>query len=108
MSISFEEFQKLKIKVGTVVDCKPHPNAKNLLLLQTDIGDEEPIQLVAGLRNDYSSEQLIESQIVVITNLEPAKIRGEKSEGMLLAADAEDCISLLEPDRKVAPGTSVR
>lgn len=108
MTISFDDFQELDIKIGTVKECALHPDADNLLLLQADVGDGETRQLVAGLRDEYETEELVDSQVVVVTNLEPTTIRGEKSEGMLLAADASECVSLLEPDTRVAPGTVVR
>ena len=108
MSVSFEDFQELEIKIGTVKTVADHPDADNLLLLEADVGAEEPRQLVAGIKDDYEPDGLVGRQIVVLTNLEPAVIRGEKSEGMLLAADGEDEISLLQPDVSVPPGTVVR
>ncbi len=108
MSISFEDFQELEFKIGRIESIADHPNADNLLLMEADVGEEETRQLVAGIKEDYSPEDLEGRQIVVLTNLEAAVIRGEKSEGMLLAADGEDKISLLQPDAEVAPGTVVR
>ncbi len=108
MTVSFEDFQELEIKVGTVVEAALHPDADNLLLLEVKVGEAETRQLVAGLRGEYELGELEDKQIVVITNLDPTEIRGEKSEGMLLAADASECVSLLEPDTRVAEGTVVR
>ncbi len=106
MTVSFEDFQKLDLRIGEVVECTDHPNADNLLLLQTDVGDKK-IQLVAGLKGHYTPSELEGRKIVVLVNLEPATLRGEKSEGMLLAADGDDGVSLLQPDADVAAGTNI-
>ncbi len=79
MSVSFEDFQELEIKIGTVKTVADHPDADNLLLLEADVGAEEPRQLVAGIKDDYEPDGLVGRQIVVLTNLEPAVIRGEKA-----------------------------
>ncbi len=108
MSINISDFEKLDIRVGTVQTASDHPNADNLLLLQVDLGEPENRQLVAGIKDDYSVEDLEGKQVIVVVNLEPATIRGEKSEGMLLAADADRGISLVHPDKSVKNGTVVR
>lgn len=108
MTVSIDEFQELDLQIGTVQAVSDHPDADNLLLLDVDLGELDNRQLVAGIKNDYTAEDLEGTQIVVITNLEPSEIRGEKSEGMLLAADAERHIALLEPDKAVPNGTEVR
>ncbi|MGM0381502.1 MAG: hypothetical protein ACQEP7_05900 [bacterium] len=108
MTVTFEDFQELEIRIGTVNSVSDHPDADNLLLMDVDIGEADSRQLVAGIKDEYDPEALVDRQIVVLTNLEPAVIRGEKSEGMLLAADGEDTISLLQPDTSVAAGTVVR
>ncbi len=76
----------LNLKVAEVKEAEPHPDAEKLYVLQIDLGQEER-QLVAGLKQHYKPEELQGKKIVVLTNLEPAKLRGEKSEGMLLAAE---------------------
>lgn len=108
MAISFEDFQKLDIRVGTVQEVSDHPDADNLLLLQVDLGEPDNRQLVAGIKGDYEPSDVEGNQIVVVSNLEPATIRGEESEGMLLAADDDTGISLLQPDRAVKNGTKIR
>ena len=105
--LSFEEFKKMEMAVGTIKEVKNHPNADKLYLLKVSFGNEER-QLVAGIKPYYSQEELISKQIVVIKNLEPAVIRGVKSEGMLLAAEDKDGISLLTPDREVEDGAKIR
>src|SRR5437868_10342920 len=84
-TIEYDDFAKLELRVATVLDCKPHANADKLLVLQIDLGDEKR-QICAGLRQHYAPEQLIGKQIVVVANLTPRQMRGEVSQGMLLAA----------------------
>lgn len=108
MTATLEDFEELDLEVGTVQTVRDHPDADNLLLLDVDLGELDNRQLVAGIRDDYSADELEGRQIVVVTNLEPAEIRGETSEGMLLAADAERHVALVEPDKAVPNGTTVR
>ncbi len=105
--ISFDEFKKIDMRIGTVKDVKDHPNADKLILLTVDLGSEER-QLVAGLKKYYNKDELLGKQIVVLCNLEPAVFRGEKSEGMLLAAESGDVISILQPDKKIENGAKIR
>ncbi|MFB6355878.1 MAG: hypothetical protein ABEJ65_05120 [bacterium] len=106
MTVSMDDVQAMDMKIGTVKNVRDHPDADNLLLLDVDLGEADNRQLVAGIKNDYNPNEIVDQQIVVIANMETATIRGEESKGMLLAADG-DVISLLQPDRKVAPGTDV-
>jgi methionyl-tRNA synthetase len=105
--ISFEEFKKMELKVARIITVEEHPNADKLYVLKIKIQDEER-QLVAGIKSYYKPEELIGKQIVAITNLEPATIRGIKSEGMLLAAQDSKTISLLIPDKEVEDGAEIR
>ncbi|MEA1925557.1 MAG: methionine--tRNA ligase [Candidatus Altiarchaeota archaeon] len=106
-NISFEKFKEMDLRIGKIVDVRCHPNADKLYLLRVDLGGSER-QLVAGIKGDYPQENLLGRQVVVLTNLEPAKIRGEKSEGMILAADEGGKPILLQPDKETAPGARVR
>jgi methionyl-tRNA synthetase len=106
--ISIDDFSKLDLRVATIVRAEPHPNADRLLVLQIDLGSEQR-QLVAGIRAHYAPEDLPGKQIVVIANLEPATLRGVRSEGMLLAAsDAEGHLAVISPQRSVAAGAQVK
>jgi methionyl-tRNA synthetase len=105
--ISYEDFAKLDIRVATVVAAREHPNADKLLLLQVRLGDRER-QLVAGIRGNYPPAALVGTQIIVLANLEPALLRGEESEGMLLAASDDSGVILLRPDRACASGAIVK
>ena len=105
--ISFEEFKKLELIIAQIKEVRDHPNADRLYVLKIDTGKEEK-QLVAGIRPFYSKEELVGRRIVVINNLEPAVIRGEESQGMLLAASDSTGISILMPDKDVALGSIIR
>lgn len=108
-TIAFEDFARLDLRVATIVEAEPHPNADRLLKLQIDVGEQiGRRQICAGIRGVYEPEQLVGRQIVVVANLAPRKLRGEESQGMLLAASAgEERIVLLEPDSDVPPGSTV-
>src|SRR6266576_6342039 len=84
-TIQYDDFAKLDLRVATVLQCKPHANADKLLVLEIDLGGEKR-QICAGLRQHVQPEQLIGKQIVVVANLAPRQMRGEISQGMLLAA----------------------
>lgn len=104
--VSYEEFKKLKIKVAKVIKVEDIPKADKLYKLTIDIGDEERT-LLAGLKEHYSKEDLLGKKIVVLTNLEPKKMRGVLSEGMLLAAVDGDKVAILTPDKDVETGSTI-
>ncbi len=106
--ITIEEFGRVDLRVGTIRAAEPHPNADRLLVLQVDIGEAQPRQLVAGIRAAYDPRFLVGQQIVVVANLKPAMLRGVESQGMLLAASDPDGLSVLAPGRRFAPGTKVK
>jgi tRNA-binding protein len=95
--VSYGDFAKLELRVAKVIEARPHPNADRLLLLRVDVGGEEK-QIVAGIRQHYTPEQLTGKLIVVVNNLEPAMLRGESSNGMLLAATSSDKVIVLTVD----------
>ncbi|HLK12758.1 MAG TPA: methionine--tRNA ligase subunit beta [Candidatus Binatia bacterium] len=105
--ITIEQFRTLDLRVGTVTAAEPHPNADRLLVLHVDLGGERR-QIVAGIRAHYEPAALVGRQVVVVANLEPAKLRGVESQGMLLAAADGERIVVLRPDAPVAAGAAVR
>ena len=114
MTITYDDFAKLELRIATVLECKIHPNADKLLVLQIDLGGEKR-QICAGLRAHYQPEQLIGKQVVVVANLEPRTMRGEVSQSMLLAAtDASNPdpaaarIIIVCPVDTVPPGSVVK
>jgi tRNA-binding protein len=108
-TITYDDFAKLELRVATVLECKPHPNADKLLVLQIDLGGERR-QICAGLRQHVADPQsLVGRQLVVVANLAPRQLRGEVSQGMLLAAT--DAVSgkviFITPSEAAAPGAKV-
>jgi len=105
--ITFDEFKKIELKVGTIKSAEFHPKADKLLVLKVDLGGEER-QLVAGIKKYYEIDDLIGKKIIVVANLEPAMLRGVESQGMLLAAeDAEGAVKLLTVDGDISNGANV-
>ncbi len=104
--ISFAEFQSLDLRIGVVKQAEAIPGSKKLLKLVVDIGEERT--LVAGLVGHYSEEGLLGRQVVVVANLEPAKLMGVESRGMVLAAEDGSGVHLLQPDAETEPGSAVR
>ena len=105
--ISYEEFRKAELKIATIKDVQPHPNADKLYLVSLDVGGLTK-QVVAGIRPYYEAEALKGRQVVLVDNLEPAMIRGVESQGMLLAASDEKGVSVVSPDRVVQEGSIVK
>ncbi|MFZ5559842.1 MAG: methionine--tRNA ligase subunit beta [Patescibacteria group bacterium] len=107
MMISFDDFNKLDIRIGTILEAEKVEGADKLLKLLVDIGEEKRI-LIAGIAEDYQPEDIIGKQIPILTNLEPKTLRGIESQGMILAIDIEGRATLMHPDKKVANGSKVR
>ena len=106
--ITFEDFQKIELCVAEVKEVLDHPNASKLYLLKVDIGGGEIRQLVAGLKPYMPPEKLLGKKIVVVVNLEPATLRGEVSQGMLLAAEHEGQVTVLTPADDLPAGSKIR
>ncbi len=107
--ITIDDFAKVKLKVGIVREAERVPKSKKLMKLMVEVGEDEPRQLVAGIAEQYEAESLVGRRIVVVANLQPAKLMGVESRGMLLAATGEDGAPfLLSPDGEVDPGAQVR
>ena len=105
--ITIEQFQQVELRVATVKEATPHPNADRLLVLKVDLGGEER-QIVAGIRAHYDPATLVGTQVVVVANLEPATLRGVQSLGMLLAASGEGTLAVVRPAAPVPAGAVVR
>jgi tRNA-binding protein len=108
-TIVFDDFAKVELRVATVLECKAHPNADKLLVLQVELGNGEKRQICAGLRQYYQPEQLAGKQVVVVVNLAPRTLRGEVSNGMVLAASdpATGKVVVITPSELVAAGSKV-
>lgn len=105
--VSYDTFAQLDLRVAKVLEAREHPNANKLLLLKIKVGDVEK-QIVAGIKGHYAPESLPGKLIVIVNNLEPAMIRGEESNGMLLAASDATSVILLQPERELADGSRVK
>ncbi len=106
--VSFDDFTRLKLRVGRVIEASDHPNADRLLVLKVDLGDEQR-QLCAGLKGHYTPEQLVGRNLVVVANLAPRMMRGIESQGMLLAATTPDQsrVVIVSPESDIEPGSPV-
>jgi methionyl-tRNA synthetase len=105
--IGIDQFFQTSLKVGTVIQAEEVPKSKKLLLLQVDVGEESPRQVVAGIKEWYSAEEMLNTQVCVVANLKPAKLMGLKSEGMLLAAKDEDGLCMIRPEKPKTAGTPI-
>ncbi len=106
--IQYDDFVKVQLRIGTIEQAEPHPNADKLLVLQVNLGSEKR-QIIAGIRAYYEPEALLGKQIVVVANLAPRMMRGLESQGMLLAASTDDRsdVILLTTEKAIPPGASV-
>ena len=105
--ITFDEFQRIDLRVAQIQSAEPVPKADRLLCLQLDIGGETR-QVVAGIAERYEPAELVGRKVIFLANLKPAKIRGVKSEGMVLAAGDKAILGLSAIDTDVPPGTIIR
>jgi methionyl-tRNA synthetase len=106
--ITIDEFFKVELKVGEVVAAEEVKKSKKLLRLEVDLGEEKPRQIVAGIKEYYKPEELIGTQVCVVSNLKPAKLMGMVSEGMLLAAKDDEGLSLIRPEKRKKTGTQIK
>jgi methionyl-tRNA synthetase len=105
--ITIDQFFATSLKIGTVVEAEEVKKSKKLLKLQVDVGEGKNRQIVAGIKEFYSPESLVGTQVCVVANLKPAKLMGMLSEGMLLAAKDNDGLSLMRPEHPRKAGSSV-
>ncbi len=105
--ISIEDFSKIQLRVGKVIEAERVKGSNKLLRLIVDTGDRRR-QIIAGIGKAYSPEELLGKNIVVVTNLKPARLMGLLSEGMLLAASDEEALSILTVEREIAPGAKIK
>jgi len=105
--IEIGQFFETSLKIGVVIEAEEVPKSKKLLKLQVDLGEDENRQVVAGIKEFYSAESLVGTQVCVVANLKPAKLMGMMSEGMLLAAKDEDGLCLVRPEKPKKAGTPI-
>ena len=105
--LSFERFKELDLRLARIMDAAKVDGTTKLIRMTVDLGDGDQRQMVAGIAESYTAEELVGKTVVVVANLEPAKIRGIESQAMLLAAVGDGGISLVGPDKELPPGTRV-
>ncbi|NQE05741.1 Methionine--tRNA ligase [ANME-1 cluster archaeon GoMg1] len=105
--IDLNEFARLDLRIGKIVNAERIEGSKKLIRLEVDIGNEQR-QVVAGIAEEYRPENLIGKLIPVLVNLKPAKLMGVESQGMILAVDVNGRPILLHPDMEVPAGSKVR
>jgi len=110
MDIDYKDFLKLDIRVGFVKKCDKIPDSNNLYKMMVDCGENNLRQVVSGISQYYTSEDLIGKKIIVLTNLKPRKFMGIESQGMLLAADHNNEPFLLKIDERkpIPPGCRIK
>lgn len=105
--ITIDQFFQTSLKVGTVLEAEEVPKSSKLLKLQVDLGEDSPRQIIAGIREYYSAESLVGTQVCVVANLKPAKLMGMLSEGMILAAKDSEGLCLVRPEKPRLSGSSI-
>ncbi len=105
--ITIDKFFETSLKIGTILEAVEVPKSKKLLKLQVDLGENKPRQILAGIKEFYTVDDLIGTQACVVGNLKPAKLMGMISEGMLLAAKDESGLCLIRPEKPKSNGTKV-
>ncbi|MFC1823123.1 methionine--tRNA ligase [Thermodesulfobacteriota bacterium] len=103
--VSMNDFQKLDLRIGTIAKVETIPGSKKLIKLTVDVG--EPRTVVAGVVGHYSADQLLHKQVVLVANLEPVKLMGVESQGMVLAAEDKDGLHLIIPDTQTVAGSKI-
>lgn len=105
--ISFEDFTKVEMVVGKILEAKEHPDADKLLVFTIDVGEESPRTIISGIKKWYEPSDLVGKNVIVVKNLAPRKMRGIESQGMILASDFDDDLSLLTTLKDMKPGSKV-
>ncbi len=105
--IGIDEFGKVELRVAQVTSCAKHPNADKLLILQLDLGYEQR-QVVSGIAKYYTPEEMVGKKVILVANLKPVKLRGEMSQGMILAASSGDQLTLATVDPGMPNGAIVK
>lgn len=106
--IKFDDFAKVDMRVGTVVSAEDIEGSEKLIKMEVDFGDLGKRQILAGIKSWYGPEDLVGKQLPFVINIEPRKMMGLESQGMILAADSNDGAVILLPDQTVINGTLIK
>jgi len=109
-TVSYDEFAKLDLRIAKILEVEEIPNADKLFKLTIDVGELGKRTICAGIKQHYKKDNLIGKEIVIVANLEPRTLKGQVSEGMLLAAVSSDNkkILLLKPEKAIEPGSKIQ
>jgi methionyl-tRNA synthetase len=105
--LAFEQFAAVELRIGTILDVEPVPGSEKLLKLSVDFGEGTPRQVVSGIAKSFSPDDLRGKQRTFATNLAPRKMMGIESQAMILAADVDGGLALIEPTRPAPPGSQL-
>lgn len=106
--ITFEDFSNIELKVGTVLETEEVEGSDKLIKLKVDLGEENPRQILAGVKEWYKPEDFLGKQVIIVANLQPRVMMGLESQGMMLAADSKKGPIFLTVKKKVNPGSKIR
>ena len=106
--ITIDDFAKVELKVGTVLEAEEVEASDKLIKLTVDLGEEQPRTVLTGMKTWHQPDHFKGRQLVFVTNLEPRSMMGVESQGMVVASDPEEGPVLLIPEKQVPPGTKVR
>jgi methionyl-tRNA synthetase len=106
--ISIDQFAEVKLRLGKILEAEKVPKSDKLMKMQVDLGEDKPRQIVAGIAQHYQAEELVGQQCVVVANLMPAKLMGNESQGMVLAAVSDDKVRIVSPKEELPVGSTVR
>ena len=106
--IGIETFQQLDLRTGNILECRRVKDSDKLLVSQVDLGEERLRSIVSGVAEFYQPEEMVGRNVIIVANLKPVKLRGERSEGMILATDDGEKVKIVEAPADVPPGTVVR
>ena len=105
--ISFNDFSKIELKIGTVLEVEDVEGSEKLIKLMINLGEDQPRQILAGVKQWYKAEDFTVKQVIIVANLVPRMMMGLESQGMILATDADKPV-MLKPSKKVPNGIKVR
>ena len=106
--IAFDDFAKVDLRVGLVVEAEKVEKSNKLIKLQVDVGEASPRQILAGISEHYDPESLVDQRVVIVANLKPRKLMGLESQGMVLAASDDSGLSVLSVDKPLSPGSRAK
>ncbi len=105
---TMDDFQKIEIRMGTVLSVEVVEGADKLYILKVDVGEENPRQILSGIREYVQPDELLGKQFPFVTNLAPRMLRGHESQGMILAGSSDETLALLNPTKPLPNGTRLR